>query len=256
MSAAPRFTGPNPASRKRLPGLTKREGLLQHPWDDENGVRTSGLVVGRHLKTGHPHDRHATAYYGIAPSVFEAVVKRWQRTNPAAPMQHTSFIDIGSGMGRGVLLASLLPFRQVMGVELHPALMRIAQANRRVWKKQGRALCPIRLVQGDAVQFPFPQGPCLALLFNPFGAFVLRRWLRMISSEFANRPGELDVLYVNCEQEHVFEMQRGFSRLFLGKVRRSLADSTADRLILNNQPDGEYASAPYEDCSIWRWLAR
>jgi len=21
-----------------------------------------------------------------------------------------------------------------------------------------------------------------------------------------------------------------------------------------NQPDGEYASANYEDCSIWRWI--
>jgi hypothetical protein len=23
-----------------------------------------------------------------------------------------------------------------------------------------------------------------------------------------------------------------------------------------NQPEGEYASANYEDCSIWRWVGR
>ena len=58
---------------------------------------------------------------------------------------------------------------------------------------------------------------------------------------------------MNNEQEGVLETQRGLVRLFLGQVRRSRADAMADHRILANQPDGEYASANYEDCSIWRW---
>lgn len=58
------------AGRKALPRMTVKEGLTTHPFDVENGVRTSGLIPGRFLKTGHAHDRHSTAYFGVAPSVF------------------------------------------------------------------------------------------------------------------------------------------------------------------------------------------
>ena len=246
---------PNP-ERRRLPGLTKRDGYLLHPWDEINGVRTSGLVAGRHLKSGHAHDRHATAYYGVAPSVFHALVKRWRRTGPAGSLEETTFVDIGAGMGRGVLLASELPFLRVIGVELHPELVRMARRNVSLWRKAGRSRAPVKLAQGDAVEAAFPEGPCVAFLFNPFGATVMRRWLKATAKAFAERPGELDILYVNNEQEGVLEMARGFRRLFLGRVSRSRADAAADHRILGNQPDGEYASANYEDCSIWRWAGR
>lgn len=244
--------------RTRLPGLTLSGGYMRHPFDVTNGVRTSGLVAGRHLKSGHRHDRHATAYYGVAPSVFAALVRRWRRTGPMAPVEETTFIDVGAGMGRAMLLAAEMPFRAVVGVELNPTLARMARRNLTTWRKEGRAVAPMRLVCGDAAEFVFPKGACVAFLFNPFGAAVMRRLLTNISRRFERRPGELDILYVNREQEGVIEAARGegFVRLFVGEVRRSRADAIADHRILTNQPEGEYASSNYEDCSIWRWMGR
>jgi len=74
-----------------------------------------------------------------------------------------------------------------------------------------------------------------------------------LADSFRDRPGELDLLYVNHEQEHVFEGKRGFVRLFRGQVKRSRADAIADHRIMANQPDGEYAASNSEECSIWRW---
>jgi predicted RNA methylase len=230
-----------------------REGFTPHPFDLENGVRTSGLVAGRHLKSGHAHDKHATAYYGVAPSVFRRLMERWRRTRPAAEISETTFIDIGAGMGRAVLLAAEMPFRQVIGVELHPALVRVARRNLAVWRKAGRVKSPVKMVVADAVEFAYPAGPTVLFLFNPFGAVVMRRLLKGLAKAFADSAGELDILYVNDEQAWVLEQQKRLARLFSGKVPRSAVDRAADKRILNNQPDGEYASAPYEDCSIWRW---
>jgi hypothetical protein len=112
----------------------------------------------------------------------------------------------------------------------------------------------MRMECGDAADFVFPHTPCLAFLFNPFGATVMRRMLKAMASRFAHAPGQLDILYVNNEQESVLESQPGFVRLFHGQIRRSRRDADADFQILNNQPDGEYASSDYEDCSIWRWM--
>ena len=58
-----------------LPRMTKKEGFTLHPFDAKHGVQTSGLIPGRYLKTGHTHDRHSTAYFGVAPSVFQALLQ-------------------------------------------------------------------------------------------------------------------------------------------------------------------------------------
>ncbi len=237
-----------------LPGLRVKEGYTRHPFDEQNGVRTSGLVAGRHLRTGHRHDRHTTAYYGVAPSVFAALVRRWLRSGPGARLENFTFVDVGAGMGRAMLLAAEMPFRAVAGVELNPTLARIARRNLAVWRKAGRARTPMKLTEGDAVEFALPEGPCLALLFNPFRATVMRRLMDAWRKRMKEQGGLLDLLYVNNEEERELEKQPGFARLFLGQVRRTPADAIADHRILANQPEGEYASANYEDCSIWRWV--
>jgi len=169
-------------------------------------------------------------------------------------MEEFSFIDVGAGMGRAVLLAAELPFRQVVGVELNPTLARIARRNLTVWRASERARAPTKIICGDAVEFQLLEGPCLAFMFNPFGAPVMRRLLAAWTTALAGRIAQLDILYVNNEQERVLEQQAGFVRQFLGQIRRSRTDAIADHRILANQPDGDYASANYEDCSMWRWV--
>lgn len=111
----------------------------------------------------------------------------------------------------------------------------------------------MRMLCTDATTFELPSGPCLIFLFNPFGGPVLRRVLRNWERADSPRRGQLDILYVNHEQESVLAQRPGFTRLFRGQVRRSPADTQADRKILTSQPDGEYAAMAWEDCSIYRW---
>jgi len=242
------------SKRRRLPGLTVDDGYTRHPFDLEYGVRTSGLVAGSALESGHRHDRHNTAYYGVAPSVWKAMIVRWRRSHPIAPIDEFTFIDFGAGMGRAVMLAAELPFRAVVGVELNPTLARIARRNLAKWRVAGRARAPMTIQCRDAAQFRFPAGPCVAFLFNPFAAPVMRRLLGAMTQAFAGQGGKLDILYVNNEHEAVLRRQAGFARLFAGQVQRSRADAIADHRILANQPDGVYASANYEDCSLYRWV--
>ena len=83
---------------------------------------------------------------------------------------------------------------------------------------------------------------------------LLAAWKKSLPKTPTGQVAQLDILYVNNEQERILEQQSGFARLFLGQIRRSRADAIADHRILANQPDGEYASANYEDCSMWRWV--
>jgi SAM-dependent methyltransferase len=242
------------ASQRAFPGMAVKDGFTWHPFDLEFGVRTSGLIAGRNLKCGSRADRHNTAYFGVAPSVFHEMIALWRRSKPAGTIDQFTFVDIGAGMGRAVLLASEFPFRSVIGVELNPRLARIARKNVAHWKAAGLARAPVRVVCRDAVEFKIPPGPCVVFMFNPFGGPIMRRLLKTWSQTLARREDQLDILYVNNEQETVLRRQPGLVRLFAGEVMRSHADAIADHKILANQPDGEYAVTNWEDCSIYRWM--
>ncbi len=237
-----------------LPGLAVKDGFMRHPFDLEFGVRTSGLVAGRDLKSGHKADRHNTAYFGVAPSVFREMIVRWRRLKPAAAIDETTFVDMGAGMGRAMLLAAEFPFRKVLGVELNPTLAQIGRRNMALWRAARRAKSPMRMMCRDAAEFDLPEGPTVVFLFNPFGAPLLRRLVKKWDGRMRERDGQLDILYVNDEQGRVLNTAAEFARLYKGEVKRSRADAIADHRILANQPDGEYAAANFEDCSIYRWV--
>jgi hypothetical protein len=147
-----------------------------------------------------------------------------------------------------------MPFKEVIGIELHPTLARIARRNLGRWRALARVKAgKVRIVEGDAVEFQLPAAPTVAFLFNPFGSPVMKRLLKNWNEALRVRPNRLDLIYVNNEHESVLGALPRFSRLFLGKVARSKADAIADYKIMANQPDGEYASSNFEDCSIWRW---
>src|SRR5579871_6336835 len=104
-----------------------------HPFDQIHNTDTSGLVPAGHLLTGHPNDEHVTAYYAVAPSILRALIDQWRRTAPH-PISRYTFVDVGAGKGRAMLLASELPFRHVIGAELNPDMAAIAQRNLSLWQ--------------------------------------------------------------------------------------------------------------------------
>jgi len=216
---------------------------LVHPFDERYGMETSGLIGGGELRTGHRNDVFNTAYYAMAPSRFRWVMKSWLDDDSHAGIENYSFVDLGCGKGRAVLMASEFGFREAVGVELHASLAAVAKTNVAAWTAAGRAVCPVRIVCRDATEFVFPDGACLLYLFHPFGAPVLKRLIERIEADFAERRGMLDLIYFNPEAGELLDAHGGFELLWTGTVAMSEEDAAADRV----------ASA--EDlCSVYRWV--
>ena len=228
---------------------------------------TSGLVPARHLATGHAHDEHVTAYYGVAPSILRALIARWRETVPPHPISSYTFLDIGAGKGRALLVASELPFRRVLGVELNHALAEVARANVAHWMHTHAAdptaplLAPIGILEQDALELSLPAAPTLIFLFHPFEAPMLRRLLRHIETQLAaNRatrneaesphPRQFSTSCgVNAEcAAACFDRHPAFTRLFLGQVAMSPEDHAADLEAIARQK--EYGSTGDEDSAL------
>lgn len=218
-------------------------GVPPHPFDLAHGTDTGGLILPEQLRTAHPRSTHTSAYYGMSPSRFRAALQVWLETPPAYPVAEYSFVDLGCGKGRALLLATEQPFRQAVGVELHRGLVRTARRNLRMWRRSGRARCPAQVVAGDATEVELPPGPCLLYLFHPFGGEAMARLIAHLRMCAVDRPpGSIDVLYFNPETGALWTEQPDSYLLWRRVLPMSPEDAAAD----------PYAHAD-DLCEAYRW---
>ena len=170
-----------------------------HPFDLHHNVDTSGRIPGKNLHSGHPHDSSSTAYWGTAPSILNTILQDWQQTlatSPYSPDAYT-FIDIGCGKGRALMIASDTPFKEIIGVELNPQLAEIAQKNLDTWQAIPHACNNITVISADALEAPVPVSPVLFFLYHPFKLPVARLFLDRLSALSTGRDAPIDLVYIN-----------------------------------------------------------
>lgn len=226
-----------------------------HPFDQLHGTDTSGLLPARVIaRNTDAVETELTAYYGVAPSILEGLLDVWlQRSAPQQSIEQTTFLDVGAGKGRALLLASQHPFASVEGIELNPALVRIAEANIKLWQHDPLAapLAPIRMHHADATKHPLPGSAIVAFLFHPFEAPVLRRFLRHVQRHLKLHPHAFDLVYVNAEHGSLLDSNRAFEKVWEGRIPMSPADHIADLAAIAQQK--EYGSTGDELCMIYRY---
>ena len=174
-----------------------------------------------------------TAYYGIAPSLFDRALALVG--SPVGPVSSPdwsrfTFVDLGCGKGRALLLASRYAFHAIVGVELDPTLAAIAQANLHAFQAPWQQCRSLVALQADATAFELPPTAMLLYLYHPFLAPALKRVLRRLERSLRQHPRELWLVYINPEAAHVL---RSFP--FLHEQSRTTlpidaADALPDRL--------------------------
>jgi SAM-dependent methyltransferase len=105
------------------------------------------------------------------------------------------FVDLGSGKGRALLLASEYPFREIVGVEIQAELHRIAEENIQRFHPEQQKCTNIESVCMDARDFEFPNEPLLLYLFNPFPEYVFETVVQNLKKSLEEHPRPAVVVY-------------------------------------------------------------
>jgi len=181
----------------------QRYGDMEYDWEHRVNT-TSGTVGWRARLLGAFH----SPYQPTEPALFCEMMA----SLPIAFEQFT-FVDIGSGKGRTLLMASEYPFRKIVGVEVIAQLHRAAEENIRAYKSATQRCSQIEALCADAREFPFPGGPLLLYLFNPLPEAGMRRLIGNLEKSLSENPRIAYVLYHNPFLEHVIGESVGSDRV-------------------------------------------
>ncbi len=199
--------------REFLPGRRKaRYGDLDYDFD--HSVDTTRANVGFRAQLIAALNGHQ--YFPTEPWIFEQMMQALLQQS-ALSNQHSArsgledftFVDLGSGKGRVLLMAAPYGFKRIIGVEFMPEWHRVAEENIRKFAG-GHAEVPpnelcgtgtpacapvIESICMDARDFDFPPGPLVAYLFNPFPEPVLAAVLDRLRGSLEKSPRPMFLAY-------------------------------------------------------------
>jgi SAM-dependent methyltransferase len=175
----------------------QRYGDADYDW--EHRVNTTSAAIGwRDRLLGVFHSPYQPTESALFHEVIDAL-----RQQIHSDFRDFLFVDLGSGKGRTLLMASDYPFRRIVGVELLPALHQAAQENLSKYRSESQKCFALESVCADATEFPFPAEPTVLYLFNPFPEAGLRRMIAHLERSLREHPRAVYVLYHNPLLEEV-----------------------------------------------------
>ena len=201
--------------REFLPDRRKAKyGDLDYDFD--HSVDTTRANVGFRAQLTAALSGHQ--YFPTEPWLFEQIMQAvtssiqpsavstqssqaHERTALSAGLENFTFVDLGSGKGRVLLMAAPYGFKRIIGVEYMPEWHHVAEENIRKFVADNEIDAIIQNFCMDARDFDFPAGPLVVYLFNPFPEPILAGVLERLRQSLLSNPRPLVVAYRYPELE-------------------------------------------------------
>jgi 16S rRNA G966 N2-methylase RsmD len=180
--------------RELLPDRRKSKyGDLEYDWDHMVDTTRANVPFRTQLMaalSGHQ-------YFPSEPWLFDEIMQAL-----SIDFSRFTFVDLGSGKGRTLLMAASRGFRRAIGVEYIPELHRVAGENLRRFVA-AHAVHPTQLesICMDARDFDFPPEPLVVYIYNPFPEAVLAGVLERLLASMAEEPRPIFIAYRYLEFE-------------------------------------------------------
>ena len=183
----------------------------RHPIDRQHGTETSGLVDADQLQPDAALASELNPYMGSQPSIVRRAMQTLGETNGY------TFIDIGCGKGRALIVATEFDFDAIVGYDISAELVHIANQNAAVMAQRYPERAPIRALKANVSELSLPAGKLVVFLYNPFGTPLIAALLKTLEAGIA--AGELEhffIVYDNPVCGRVFDASSAVTRWFAG----------------------------------------
>ena len=199
-----------------VPGAiaARLRGDPEKRFDRRFRVDTAGIIKPPELQSS-PRFKDSNWYAPSATNSFYRMLRQIK-----VDFRKFVFIDFGCGKGKALLLASRLPFKQIIGIELWSELFFFAEENLK--RYTGKRSCnEFQLHYMDAIEFNIPGEPGIYYFFDPFREEVMRKVLENMRRSLAAAPREAYVIYCEPERPDILD-QSGFLTLIKQSTHYSI----------------------------------
>jgi SAM-dependent methyltransferase len=176
----------------RFLGVRNYDAELDRSFDRRFGTDTAGRVAPERLGIADGAAREQAILYLPSPER----VTRWMLANVGIDHRDYSFVDLGCGKGRVLLVAATYPFQRVVGVEISAALAEIARANIARFQPPTRKCRDVEVQTVDATRFVFLETNLLIHLYHPFEPPLLSAVLEQLQRSVKARPRKVVIAYL------------------------------------------------------------
>src|SRR5262245_1405566 len=177
-------------------------------FDARFGTDTAAPFLGR--------DRTPGAYFYVATTaslIYEIL-------NSLALQPDTfAFVDMGSGKGRALLVASEFAFAKIVGIELSAHLHRIAEENVKRYSPASQQCTAFQLLCMNVVDYIYGKEPVVLFLFDPFGRETVRSVIANLETSLSEKPRDAFVVYIYPQFEDVLQSSRVLRKVKEGGPR-------------------------------------
>jgi SAM-dependent methyltransferase len=171
------------------PEWLQKKQQVDRAFDQAHGVDTGGVTHLKRLRlAGDPRD--SVPHIASDPDEFDSALAAL----PVDPARFT-FVDLGAGKGRALLLAARRGFRRIVGVVFAREVVDVAQGNLRAARLPEGV--DARVIEQDATTYELPQEPLVLFMYNPFGGQTMQAVARRTRAALERHPRPLHVLYLN-----------------------------------------------------------
>lgn len=176
-------------------------------FDTKYNVSTGGEIPQTDLDVKEKNWIHGSAYVPTSPVDFSDVLE-----GQGLELEKTTFIDLGSGKGRVLLMAAALPFKRIVGVEFSPSLADIARDNLR--RFTGPKKCTdLSVVTMDATKYPLPDGPIVVFMYHPFDEKIMALVEQSLARAVKENPDRrILVVYFKPVHREVWDASKSFAK--------------------------------------------
>jgi len=218
---------------ERTPGIRRVYSpvLRTHPIDRLYGIETSGVCMTDRITRDQKLRPLIRDYVGSQPSIIRHALRA------LGNVDEYTFIDLGCGKGRVLVVASEFPFRRVLGVELSPKLAAVARKNAALMTRCRPGGVSIEVIEGNVLEFPIPPGKLVLFNYNAFGSEVHAALVRRVELAVSQTTPHAFFIHYNPVEGSHLDASAAFTRYYADHVacdrtEIGFAPSTGDSIII------------------------
>jgi len=156
-------------------------------YDNLHHVNTRGVIELPEM------ENRGRSYVATPPRAWKLMMR-----HAAIDPRRFTYLDLGCGKGRTLLLAGQCGFRRIIGLDISQQLLQTAERNCRSKSINAELVCQ------DVTEYEFPNDPSVVFMYNPFYPDVMEKVAANLRRSLSKAHRECYVLYYSAAFDEIW----------------------------------------------------